>query len=458
MDKTRKLRRYNRKDYTQVVDFPVEIVGRDGVVRRYSFEESIRLYQRRIASAAARYGDEDVAHAEMEHCQRRIDQLRRSYLERYGGTAVRRIQELDGLPGLAGEVTAFLRRCVDPEQALDRLAIEPVGSLDQGRVYSVRLDADAPALILYIYAFESPGPCPARDAFFGQVKLLQQLRRGGEGLESLVAFHHTADVGLVLTGMGEPARELAERAEQPEGEGWEIEEEPQEALHHEALVRMRRGDAEGALRAFERAYEQDHFRRSAYLGAAVVADQLGRFEHAALAAEMGSRYFPDDPSMAWHLAVAHLRRGDVAASREALARAHAFEADDHAVSLLRALIALRSGQVRAGLRLLQSAARQDDGSDPSLARTRMRLRLSLGALGSVRAISLVGSAACLAGAARGEPLPSVVAVAGLLTSLVAGPAWRLWLRRLVSRPGRTGIGLSSVATLTAAARRSHTAQ
>ena len=51
LDKSHKIRRYKRKDYTAVVDFPVEIIGRDGVVRRYSFEESIRLYQRRIASA-----------------------------------------------------------------------------------------------------------------------------------------------------------------------------------------------------------------------------------------------------------------------------------------------------------------------------------------------------------------------------------------------------------------------
>ena len=42
VDKNRRLRRYGRKDYTQVVDFPVEIVGRDGVVRRYSFEELLR--------------------------------------------------------------------------------------------------------------------------------------------------------------------------------------------------------------------------------------------------------------------------------------------------------------------------------------------------------------------------------------------------------------------------------
>ena len=63
MDKGRKLRRYSRKEYSQVVDFPVEIVGRDGVVRRYTFEESVRLYQRRIASAGMRYDDGEVVKA-----------------------------------------------------------------------------------------------------------------------------------------------------------------------------------------------------------------------------------------------------------------------------------------------------------------------------------------------------------------------------------------------------------
>ncbi|MEC9388543.1 MAG: hypothetical protein VX944_00570, partial [Myxococcota bacterium] len=60
MSKTNKIRRYRRKDYTSVVEFPVEIIGRDGMVRRYSFEESIRLYERRIASADIRYTDREL--------------------------------------------------------------------------------------------------------------------------------------------------------------------------------------------------------------------------------------------------------------------------------------------------------------------------------------------------------------------------------------------------------------
>ena len=67
MDKDWKLQRYGRKDYTDVVEFPVEIVGRDGVVRRYSFEDSVRLYQRRITFAPLRYRDTDLVDAEVGH-------------------------------------------------------------------------------------------------------------------------------------------------------------------------------------------------------------------------------------------------------------------------------------------------------------------------------------------------------------------------------------------------------
>jgi hypothetical protein len=74
IERSRKIPREPNKDYDALVDFPVEIVGRDGSVRRYSFEESVRLYQRRIASASLRYEDGEVAEAEIQHCRRRIEQ------------------------------------------------------------------------------------------------------------------------------------------------------------------------------------------------------------------------------------------------------------------------------------------------------------------------------------------------------------------------------------------------
>lgn len=461
MDKSRKLRRYNRKDYNQVVDFPVEIVGRDGVVRRYTFEESVRLYQRRIASAPARYGDQEVAQAEMEHCQRRIDQLRRSYLERYGGSAARRIVELEGTTGLAGEVTAFLLRAMDAA-SFEQVRLEPVGTVDLARVHAVDRGAGASAWLLYIYELGDGGEGPARDAFFAQVKLLQQLRGGGEGVETLLAFHHTADLGMILTGNGASAMDDPKQGD-PDDEpalatGARALGEGREPEPHDAMGKMRRGDPEGALASFERAYERDPYRRSAYLGAAVVADLLGRFEHAALATEMGTRYLPDDAALAWHLAVARLRRGEIEEARTALARAQTLDADPHAVCLLRSLLALHDGHLRAGLRLLQEAARLDQGEDPALAHTRRRLRLSLGALALGRALGLLGAAACLGPAVDGSGPARVAAVVALGAAALAGPAWRFWLRRGVSGPGRSGLRLASAAMLTTSLRRPTPAQ
>ena len=118
LDKSHKIRRYKRKDYTAVVDFPVEIIGRDGVVRRYSFEESIRLYQRRIASADLRYADGELIQAEKEHCLSRIAQLRRSFFAHNGWPAVETVDQVEGGPEfLAAEVAAFLRRCLSPVDA-----------------------------------------------------------------------------------------------------------------------------------------------------------------------------------------------------------------------------------------------------------------------------------------------------------------------------------------------------
>ncbi len=74
-----KVRAYDGKDYSEDIEFPVELVDRDGVVRRYSYEESLAVYHRRIQSAPWRYGDDELIRAEIYHCTRRIDQIKRSY-------------------------------------------------------------------------------------------------------------------------------------------------------------------------------------------------------------------------------------------------------------------------------------------------------------------------------------------------------------------------------------------
>ena len=63
------------KKYSDYIDFPVEIVGKDGVVRYYTFEESVSLYQRRIRLARLRYDSPAERKKELEHCSNRIAQL-----------------------------------------------------------------------------------------------------------------------------------------------------------------------------------------------------------------------------------------------------------------------------------------------------------------------------------------------------------------------------------------------
>ena len=123
-----KLQRYNKKDYNQFIEFPVEIVGRDGEVRRYSFEESIRLYQKRISTARKRYELHDVVDAEIEHCSKRIAQLRRSYYARYGWESYHIEGEfpLHLSMDIAGELAAFLRRHFGCGSITGRAKLEPL--------------------------------------------------------------------------------------------------------------------------------------------------------------------------------------------------------------------------------------------------------------------------------------------------------------------------------------------
>ena len=192
MDKHRKLRRYSRKDYSLLVDFPVEIVGRDGVVRRYTFEESIRLYQRRITSSNARYPDLEVANAEIAHCRQRIEQLRRSYFSRYGWASLRSSGALGLEEGLAGEVAAFLRRCLEgTDQDPESLRVSALADNEDPIVLYVQRSGAAepppPPNLLYVYRFPEQDPGAAREAFFSFLKILRSVRshgmeRGGGGV------------------------------------------------------------------------------------------------------------------------------------------------------------------------------------------------------------------------------------------------------------------------------------
>ncbi len=470
MEKGRKMRRYSRKDYTQLVDFPVEIVGRDGVVRRYSFEESVRLYQRRIASASLRYHDEEVVDAEVRHCSSRIEQLRRSYFTRYGWSGI----HLMGTPGsqgpgkgsgFAAEVAAFLRRWLeasdfDPES----LEFSFLEESSYHQVYFVkrpRLEGTtAPDLgsdhLLYLFRFEQAGTCASRDEFFRFLKVLQGVRGAASGVESLISFHHTADCGLVLTGQGnsgvtkEPVVEQA-GAQVPEVElGWTESDRATDPLRR-AMTQLRHGDRDAALESFAEAYEKNHFRRAAYIGAAVVADQLGEHLEAETAALMGGHYFPDDPVIHYHLAVARLRRGDLAEARASLQRVAELDAlpgnGALATGLVGALITLAEGHTWRGRQELLALSDVVDPADADLQRARQAV------LGRLRVRDVLVLSSLFFGVLGGilglwmGPWSLPLVGLGVGTAGIVHLSWSRGFAALIRQPGGEGLRLANPGVL-----------
>jgi len=460
------MRRYSRKDYTQLVDFPVEIVGRDGVVRRYSFEESVRLYQRRIASAALRYNDKDVVTAEVGHCRSRIEQLRRSYFARYGWSGIHVIDTPGVLAGeFAAEIAAFLRRWLDAgETEPETLEFSFLDDSDSHQVYFVRRPTPQtgdPALaaapssdhLLYLYRFEQAGTCVSRDAFFRFLKVLQSVRRAGEGVEGLVAFHHTADCGLILTG---EAGSLSHKTSAPEPEGlppvdlgWLEQQDAETDPLREGMALLREGDREGALSCFIQAYERNHFRRAGYIGTTVIADQLGQHVEAETAALMGTRYFPEDAVLHYHLAVARLRRSAFDEAQAALDDAVRLEGDplSYALCLLQALLTLRRGQVWKGRRQLMNMPSSRETADADLERAHRWVKAQLAARsmlrGSALAVSILGGALV----ALGQLWAIVVVVCGLLLLPAIQAAWGRQLDKVLQAPGSKGLRLANPGAL-----------
>ncbi len=440
MDKTRKLRRYQKKDYSQLVDFPVEIVGRDGIVRRYTFEASVRLYQRRIASASNRYEDEEVVKAEVLHCRRRIEQLRFSYFQRYGWTSLHKDNSLAALAGeFAGEIAAFLRRFYGAHGEPERLEVQWVEDGAHEVVFFV--GGDGVSYLLYLFKFATHDDCEARDKFFELLQLLRSAR--GEGVERLAAFHHSADCGLVLTGTGvvTPA-DLGEDGH----DGEELDQffvgRQRPDAYSQALALLSDGDAEAALARFELAATGNPFLRPAYIGMAVVADALGHVEAAEMACQMGLHYFPEDPALLYHHGLSRFRQGDAQAARQHLVAALGVDEKCFPAHFLLGVIDLAEGSYLAARDRLVAAeqhARPEDGE--AVAATaqvvlRLRLRRML-LLGS--ALMAVGGAAGLALGLSLAPWLLGVAVGGGLLGTVG---FRFSLSRTLARPGQPSVRLA----------------
>ncbi len=351
MDKPRKIRKYQQKDYSMLVEFPVEIVGRNGVVRTYSFEESIRLYQRRIGTAATRYDDSEVVEAEIGHCRQRIRQLRRSYFERYAWTAIRGLSRREVAGGeMAAEVAAFLARYAGSIDRAERFGISAVESTGSAQIWYLEPPGRAP-LLLYLYRFGAGDVCPAR-AELESFQATLEAARDSEEIEHLHASHVTADCGLLLTGPEAPSLD-EDRSEARSNQAFTDLTEPVS----QAVAMMRAGQAQEALQLLDSLLILQPSHRGAALTAALAAEYLGSPQQAELYLRLAASYHADDGILLHHLGIALLQQDRLAEAEQALERALEHQPWLFPSRLLLVLLALHGGKVdRAGSLLGQLEA------------------------------------------------------------------------------------------------------
>src|SRR5688500_17227202 len=337
MNKSDKLRLYGQKDYTEVIEFPVELVGKDGVVRRYTYEESLLVYAKRIESAYQRYRDRDLASAEVDHCYKRIEQIKRSwtvvssrrvessadYAARYEETA-------------AAECRSFIREYFGKLLA-DRVATdeEPipiylslVNHSGPQKVFHVTLAHRKGTYLLYAFTFawEPEGDeKPARHQYAEWCRVLATGPLAGDDVERLLAAREGKEFGFLLTGPSAQiaqgpvadsedaiaARPVDPAAKAPARKGGGarlriqslIDEDPGNAEAHYAMgvLMASEGDAAGALDELCTCVELQPYYLDAYRMIGSLGDGLATHEDLLPYLLQARHYFPDDGRVHFHL-------------------------------------------------------------------------------------------------------------------------------------------------------------
>lgn len=346
MDRPPRLRRYQKKDYSQRVEFPVEIVGRDNHVRRYAFDDAVQLYHRRIETAATRYADPETVDAEVRHCRLRIEQLRRSYIAAAG--ALRPAAGGGLLAGpLAADLLFFLRRVLG--EAADAAAAT-LAPLEGGatEAWWCQTGPGGAGAVLYAFRLDGEGPPGARQALEG---VLARLRAAAlePGAERLYVGTVTPDVALLLAGTeawSGPSGLLQAAPTPGAAPG-----EPPADAWHAAMVALQEGQVQGALRQLEAALDAEPTRRVLARAATVVALIADEPVRAEFVARFGLVEAPADPLLRYLCALALVRQGRAAEALPESARAGA----TGGLALLHALHLLSRGRLVAAWRSARRA-------------------------------------------------------------------------------------------------------
>lgn len=451
-----KLRRYSSKDYSEVIDFPVELIDRDGVVRRYSFEESLRVYQRRIASAQWRYSDDSVIAAEVDHCKKRIDQIRRSYLLRCKdiGARVAREQQT-GDQTILGEGLALLHETLTREQGgplrTEELPIEIEVVVERGvpAVYQIRRSDHDGAYLLYIFPKEHEDdfvahvhtlqPASAFDG--GRFERLLQARRGetanfvltgrpaaSDGAAGGLAFGPVdGGLGDIDAGLFEPDEALP---------WWSAPEDPEDPSPgatelSTGLSALRRKDLNEAIRQFKAAIEVNPYHRDAYLALSTLLDATGAVEEGEMYGTMAMSYLPDDGMIRFNVGLNLLRQGRHDEALAAFEQAGRREPELHQPRYFAGLILAVGGRLdEAAAALTAARAREpeEERIETALGWVQRRIRIR-------RSTRIVGALALMAAGALVFVSPWLAAGGGLVAAglFAVHPVGRLTSRRRLAK-------------------------
>ncbi len=342
MDKSRRLKVYSEKDYSEIIDFPVELVGRDGVVRKYSYADSIRIYQRRIESAHVRYSDLEIINAEISHCTKRLEQLHRSWkhrMRRFERDYVRsrpvpRDREFfeRGKQFVRNYLEAQMPgSTVGPETREINLVLLEDGPGYQ--VFYVNWPLLHPGTLLYAYRVAGDDGAEQLEAYRRNLELLRALSDAPD-TEKLLHHEQGTDLAFILSGprphplmtkqvpgrapvvvrlLGVPEDHPPFVASQrPDSD-----EDP----YRLGLEELRWKNYEQAFDRFAKALETNPYYKQAYWAVGEIARKLDLWDEAAPYLLMALKYFPEEPRSHFYHGRLLFAQGDLASAEAAFERA-----------------------------------------------------------------------------------------------------------------------------------------
>ena len=344
------------KNYSDLVEFPVELVDRDGVIRRYSYSESLRVYLRRIASAHLRYTDDTRIAAEVDHCNKRIDQLRRSHLHRCRSLGARlAVDRRTTAQSVLGEGLSLLHEQLgDPlfGAAAADTEIVAITEEENPAVYQVSDGHAEESYLLYVFELESALFETYRRSFtWGQ--------HGGAMGEHLVVAREGETADFLLT---RTVRRGAGDESEPSGLRTWSEPDPSEdpappgsAEFAAGLVALRRREPAQAIGHFKDAVVANPYQREAYLALSTLLDSIGSVEEGEMYTLLAMSYLPADGLLRFNRGLNLLRQGRKADALEAFERAAELDTELYQPRYFAGLIHAVEGRIGSARREFTAA-------------------------------------------------------------------------------------------------------